>query len=102
MKNILIALALFGSVAPAAALELGRPGNSVVFVWKDTESSRMARQFVEMGRYNDAIALAACVPSVGTRAVKTDSPHGIALVPVKVVSGRNVGCEGVVAIEDVR
>jgi hypothetical protein len=94
---------LVPTVASSAPVALGRDGNEVVFVWKDQSSYSEAIKIIGSGLHKSApqlvFSLMSCVVEKGTHAIVIGSRW--ASNEVLIVEGKNVGCRGVVAAEDV-
>lgn len=100
----LSALLLASSPALALELTLGRPGNAEVFVWKDAAAYSEAIRLVKAGVHKSSPdlleALLACAPKTGAKAIATETTIGSRTI--RVIDGPEIGCTGVVAIEDAR
>jgi len=101
---MIVAAALPLLLGPALAQErqLGRSGMSNVFVWKDSEAHSEAISLIQAGvnSTNPALImrLLSCIATPGDKAVVVDG--GFFSSTVLVTSGKQAGCRGVIANED--
>ena len=104
LKRFCLSVVIFAlSLTTAHALDgvLSGNGGGAVFVWKDSDAQSKAFSLIEAGVHKSnpilLMRLMSCVADPGDKAVVTDM--GFASHTIMVTSGKNAGCEGVIARE---
>ena len=102
--SCLAAFYLSITTAYAQGIELGRDNSGTVFVWKNSEAYSKVIKLIQSGVHKSNPTLVmqqlSCMADPGDKAVITDA--GFASHTIMVTSGKSAGCEGVIAMEDVK